>query len=82
MKAAVYHKNNFPLSQVFDKGLGMKFGQAHVLCYIDDLIDIVNEGKIVLDDIISHTLSLGQVSHAYDIFANKKDNCVKVVLKP
>jgi len=37
---------------------------------------------VVLDDIITHTLPLSKVSHAYKIFDEKQDNCVKVVLKP
>jgi len=74
--------DNFPLSQIFDKGITIKIGQATVLKYIDDLIDMVTNNEIVLDDIITHTLPLSEVSRGYDIFANKKDNCVKVVLKP
>lgn len=74
--------DNFPLAQMFDKGLTVRIGQATVMNYIDELIWIVQNGDIVLDDIITHTLPLSEVSHAYDIFANKKDNCVKVVLKP
>jgi threonine dehydrogenase-like Zn-dependent dehydrogenase len=36
----------------------------------------------VLDDIISHRLPLSQAAHGYDIFRHKKDNCLKVVLRP
>ncbi len=74
--------DNFPLHRMFDKGITIKQGQAPVLNYIDHLIDLVKEEKVVLDDIISHTLPLSEVSHAYDIFKNKEDDCVKVVLKP
>ena len=74
--------DNFPLFRIFDKGLTIKQGQAPVLNYIDKLIDLVKEGKVVLDDIITHNLPLSEVSHAYKIFDEKEDNCVKVVLKP
>ena len=50
--------------------------------YIDHLIDIVQQQKIVLDDIITHRLPLSEISHGYDIFKKKEDNCVKVVLTP
>jgi S-(hydroxymethyl)glutathione dehydrogenase / alcohol dehydrogenase len=50
--------------------------------YLDELFELVRNGKVVLDDIISHKLPLDQASHAYDIFKNKKDDCVKVVLRP
>jgi len=74
--------DNFPVHRMFDKAITIKQGQAPVLNYIDHLIDLVKEEKVVLDDIISHTLPLSEASHAYDIFKKKEDNCVKVVLKP
>ncbi len=74
--------DNFPLHQMFDKGLTIKQGQAPVLNHIDKLIELVKQEKVILDDIISHRLPLSQVSHAYDIFKNKQEDCVKVVLNP
>lgn len=74
--------DNFPFGQYFDKGLTMRAGQAPVQKYIDELIRLVEDRKIILDDIISHTLPLSDAQHAYDIFLKKEDNCVKVVLKP
>lgn len=77
-----YNYDNFPIAQIFDKGLTIRAGQAPVHPYIDTLIQMVVEGKIRLDDIITHKLPLSDASHAYDIFNNKEDDCVKVVLKP
>lgn len=74
--------SNFPFGQIFDKGVTVKTGQAHAHKYIDLLLDLVKNKKVVLDDIITHTLPLEQAEHAYDIFLKKQDNCVKVVLKP
>lgn len=74
--------DNFPLHRIFDKGITIKQGQAPVLNYIDKLIRMVNEGKVVLDDIITHRLSLEQAAHGYKIFNEKTEDCVKVVLKP
>jgi alcohol dehydrogenase len=74
--------DNFPLFRTFDKGLTIKQGQAPVVNYIDKLIDLVSTGKVVLDDIISHSLPLAEAAHAYKIFDEKEDECVKVVLKP
>ena len=72
----------FPVGQIFDKGIRMAFGQAPVHKYIDELIGIVERGEIKLNDIITHRLPLEQAPHAYEIFRDKEDNCVKVVLKP
>lgn len=74
--------DNFPIHRIFDKGLTLRFGQAPAQRYIDELLALVEQGKVVLDDIISHTLPLAEAAHAYDIFKNKEDDCVKVVLKP
>lgn len=74
--------DNFPVGRMFDKGITIRQGQAPVLNYIDHLLELVKTEKVVLDDIISHTLPLSEVAHGYDIFKNKEDDCVKVVLKP
>ncbi len=74
--------DNFPIGQWFDKGITVKCGQAPVHKYIDELIELVESGKIRLDDIITHRLPLEEAPHAYNIFCKKADNCVKVVLKP
>lgn len=73
---------SFPLGQLFDKGVSLKMGQATVQVYIDELLNLIKDGKVKLDDIITHTLPLDQAAHGYDIFNKKQDNCLKVVLKP
>jgi S-(hydroxymethyl)glutathione dehydrogenase/alcohol dehydrogenase len=77
-----YPYDNFPLHQIFDKGLHIFSGQAPVHKYIDQLIELVVAGKVKLNDIITHRLPLSDAPKAYEIFNEKKDNCVKVVLKP
>jgi len=74
--------DNFPLHRMFDKGITIRQGQAPVQIYIDELINLVNERKVVLDDIISHTLPLSEAPKGYEIFDKKEDDCVKVVLTP
>jgi S-(hydroxymethyl)glutathione dehydrogenase/alcohol dehydrogenase len=74
--------DNFPLGQMFDKGIKIFQGQAPVVNYIDHLIELVTTEKVILDDVISHRLPLSEVAHGYDIFKNKEDDCVKIVLNP
>ncbi|HAE66390.1 MAG TPA: glutathione-dependent formaldehyde dehydrogenase [Sphingobacterium sp.] len=74
--------DTFPLFRIFDKGITIKQGQAPVLNYIDKLVNLVSENKVVLDDIITHTIPLTEAEHGYKIFNEKEDDCVKVVLKP
>lgn len=77
-----YPYDNFPLHQIFDKEIKIRAGQAPVHKYIDMLEELVMQGKIKLDDIITHRMPLIDAPKAYQLFADKKDNCVKVVLKP
>jgi threonine dehydrogenase-like Zn-dependent dehydrogenase len=74
--------DNFPVGQFFDKGLTLKGGQAPAHKHIDTLLQYVKEGKVTLNDIITHRLPLGKVSDGYSMFKKKEDNCVKVVLDP
>lgn len=74
--------DNFPIGQFFDKGLIIKGGQAPAQKHIDKLMGYVTEGKVNLDDIITHRLPLSEIAHGYSIFKKKEDNCVKVVLDP
>lgn len=71
-----------PWGAAFNKGLTFKMGQTHVHRYIPVLLNYVMEGKIDPSFIITHEVPLDQASQMYDIFRNKKDNCIKVVLKP
>ena len=72
----------FPSAKMFDKGLTIHSGQALVHRYIDELISWLEEDRIRLDDIITHRLPLAEAAHGYEVFNEKKEECVKVVLKP
>ena len=74
--------DNFPIGQFFDKGISIVGGQAPAHRHIDKLLEYVVEGKVKLDDIITHRMPLTEVSHAYDIFKRRVDDCVKIVLDP
>ncbi len=76
------HYDNFPIGQIFDKGLTIKAGQAPAHKYIDKLLQYVREDKVQLDDIITHRLPLSKIADGYAMFKKKEDNCVKVVLDP
>jgi threonine dehydrogenase-like Zn-dependent dehydrogenase len=74
--------DDFPLGQLFDKGIALHMGQAPVHNVIDKLLGLVVEGKLRLDDVISHRVPLAEGAHAFEIFARKQDECVKVVMRP
>lgn len=74
--------DNFPIGQIFDKGITIHSGQALVHRYIDELIGWLDEDKIKLDDIITHRLPLADAAKGYQVFNDKLEDCVKVVLYP
>lgn len=74
--------DNFPLGQWMDKGLQITAGHVPVHNYIDELLMMLEGGKIKVDDIISHRMALRDVGRAYELFNNKEDNCIKVVMTP
>ena len=74
--------DNFPIGQFFDKGIVLKGGQAPAHKYIDQLLKYVIDGKVKLDDIITHRLPLSEVARGYKVFKEKEEDCVKVVMDP
>ncbi len=46
------------------------------------LISIIESGRLDLRPLVTHTFSLDEYDKAYDYFANKKDGCIKVAIKP
>jgi threonine dehydrogenase-like Zn-dependent dehydrogenase len=46
------------------------------------LVSSVQEGKLDPTFVITHHLPLSDAAHAYKMFNDKAEGCVKVVLKP
>lgn len=74
--------DKIPMGAFMNKGLTMKTGQTHVHRYLQPLLDRVQKGEIDPSFVITHRLSLDEAPQGYEIFCNKKDNCIKIVLKP
>jgi threonine dehydrogenase-like Zn-dependent dehydrogenase len=74
--------DKFPIGSVMNRGLTIKTGQTHVQRYMQPLLERIQKGEIDTTCIITHHLPLDDAPHGYDIFKNKQDECIKVVLKP
>lgn len=66
----------------FNKALTFKMGQTHVHKYLHPLLERIERGEIDPSFIITHRLRLDDAPHAYDVFKNRQDSCIKVVMKP
>ncbi len=74
--------NMFPLGDFFSRNITLKMGQCPVQSYVEPILDLIKEGKMDATDIITHRLPLEKGDFGYSIFDEKKDGCIKVVLKP
>lgn len=74
--------NMFPFGDFFARNITLKMGQCPVHSYVDPILKLIREGKFDPTDIITHVLPLEKGEHGYEIFDEKKDNCIKVILKP
>ncbi len=71
-----------PFGSVMNRSLTIKTGQTHVHCYMKPLLERVQKGEIDPGFVITHTMSLEDAPKAYEIFKDKQDECLKVLLKP
>lgn len=74
--------NAFPLGDLFARNITLKMGQAPVIHYMPELFRMIEEGKLDPTDIITHRMPLSDAKRGYELFDEKSDGCIKVVLKP
>jgi len=74
--------DKFPMGSFMNRSLTMKTGQCHVQRYMRPLLERIRKGEIDPSFVITHRLPLQDAPLGYELFANKLDDCVKVVLKP
>ena len=74
--------HGFLFGDAFDKGLTFKMGQTHAQRFMPELLELIGEGKMRPDVIISHRMKLSEAESAYDMFDKVQDDCRKVVLTP
>jgi threonine dehydrogenase-like Zn-dependent dehydrogenase len=66
-----------------NKSLTMKTGQTHMLRYMEPLMKRIQNGEIDPSFIITHrSTRLEDGPELYETFREKKDGCIKVVMRP
>jgi threonine dehydrogenase-like Zn-dependent dehydrogenase len=73
-----------PFMSLFDKGVSIRMGQCNVQRWIADLLPLVEDAADPLgtEDLVTHEVPLDRAPEMYETFRDKKDGCIKVVLKP
>ena len=74
--------DKIPFGAVMNKGLTIRTGQTHVNRWTDDLLHRIEEGQIDPSFVVTHRVRLEDGPDMYKTFRDKKDGCIKVVLKP
>src|SRR5262245_55343499 len=74
--------DKFPMGAIVNRALTIRSGQTHVHRYMRPLLERVMKRQIDPSFIVTHRMHLDDAPQAYEMFNNKEDNCLKVVLKP
>lgn len=78
----VGYVDRLPFGALMNKALTVRTGQTHVRRYTHSLMGHIQRGDIDPTFVITHRMRLEDAPEAYKTFRDRKDHCVKVVLKP
>jgi threonine dehydrogenase-like Zn-dependent dehydrogenase len=65
-----------------NRSLTIKTGQAHVQRYMHPLLARIQNGEIDPSFVITHRMRLEDAPRGFEMFVNKEDDCITIVLKP
>jgi len=71
-----------PMGSAINRGLTFRMAQTPVQAYLPKLLELIEKGEIDPSFVITHRASLEKGPDLYKTFRDKKDGCIKVVLKP
>jgi threonine dehydrogenase-like Zn-dependent dehydrogenase len=74
--------DKMPFGAVVNRALTIRSGQTHVQHYMPSLLGRIENGDIDPSFLVTHRMSLDEAPQAFEMFAKKQDECIKVVLTP
>ena len=78
---AMYEKNQtLPLPEMYGKNLIFKTGGVDAV-HCKELVELIAEGKITTDFLITHRFSFHNIKDAYELFEQKLENCLKIAVQ-
>ena len=73
----------WPLGELFDRQVTVRMGQANVRRWTEEILPLLNEDDpLGVLDLTTHRVPLAEAPRMYQVFRDKEDGCVKVVLDP
>jgi threonine dehydrogenase-like Zn-dependent dehydrogenase len=74
--------DKIPMGSAINRGLTFRMAQTPVQHYLPMLLELIEKGEIDPSFVITHRATLDDGPELYKTFRDKKDGCIKVVLKP
>jgi threonine dehydrogenase-like Zn-dependent dehydrogenase len=74
--------DKIPMGSAINRGLTFRMAQTPVQHYLPKLMSLIEQGKIDPSFVITHRAKLEDGPELYKTFRDKKDGCIKVVMKP
>jgi threonine dehydrogenase-like Zn-dependent dehydrogenase len=74
--------DKIPMGAVVNKALTVRMGQMFGQKYMPMLLDRVLADEVDPSRVFTHRLPLTEAKQGFELFKQKKDNCIKVLLKP
>jgi threonine dehydrogenase-like Zn-dependent dehydrogenase len=74
--------DKIPMGSAINRGLTFRMAQTPVQHYLPILMERIQKGEIDPSFVITHRGALEDGPELYKTFRDKKDGCIKVVLKP
>ena len=73
-----------PMMELFDKQVQLRMGQANVKAWIDEIMPLVTDDSDPLgtETFATHRIPIDEAPRAYELFQQKEDGAIKVVIKP
>ncbi len=71
----------FPMMKFMFKNLTMRGGYVPLI-HMKRLLTLIQEKRLDVSSLITHTVKLNSIIEGYHLFANKEDNCIKVMVVP
>lgn len=69
-----------PLPEMYGKKLTFKTGGVDG-CDCGEILELISQGKLDTEPLITHTYPLKEIAAAYDLFENRRDGVMKVAIE-
>jgi threonine dehydrogenase-like Zn-dependent dehydrogenase len=74
--------DKIPMGSAINRGLTFRMAQTPVQRYLPKLLGRIEKGEIDPSFVITHRATLEEGPELYKTFRDRKDGCIKVVMKP